>query len=563
MLQDMQRWTDVRHALFVEKISLREAAERFGLNFRTVKKIASHAAPPEFRTPNRQGSKTAPFLPLIKEYLLEDKDMPPKQRHTAKRIFERLQEEHGYDGCDRTIRTIVARLRKQAKTVYVPLAHPPAEAQFDFGFAQAVIGGVRQKIAYAEITLPYSNVRYVQAFPKECTETFQESLRKFFRFVNGVPTLIKFDNSKVNVGKIVGQRGSEASDGLLRLEAHYFFKHHFCRIRQPQEKGHVENGVRYSRNNYMVPMPEFPDFETFNLWLEQKCLEEFDKTSARRKKTIGELFLEEIDFLLPLPRDDFEARRIELHHANSLSLVRFDCNDYSVPSQHAHKEFTVVGGIDTVKFLVGDKVVAVHRRDWDKKKTHYNPVHYLAAAEKRPNAFEFGEPFADWDLPPVFETLRRRLQSKAGKPGKREYIRILRLLEHHTLDQLARGVDRALSMSTTAYEAVRLCVECEKEVSVELFSLDGRPHLQQVQLPEPLLNVYSNLMENHYDETRNEIDGIAEASSVTIETPDDGGGMRGDRLPLCEGERRPSGILAPIIGTGTAGAGIESDGAAS
>jgi hypothetical protein len=98
----------------------------------------------------------------------------------------------------------------------------------------------------------------------------------------------------------------------------------------------------------MVPIPEFPDFESFNVWLEKKCFEEFDKTSARREKTIGESFLEEIDFLLPLLRDDYEARRIELRHANSLSLVRFDCNDYSVPSQHAHKEFTVVGGIDGV-----------------------------------------------------------------------------------------------------------------------------------------------------------------------------------------------------------------------
>ena len=164
MRRDMQLWTDVRHALFVEKISLREAARRFNLNFRTVKKIARHAAPPDFRPATcRQGIKTAPFLPFIQEYLVEDKAMPPKQRHTAKRIFERLRDEHGYRGCERHIRTIVAKLRKQAKTVYVPLAHPPAEAQFDFGFAHAIIGGVRQRIAYAEITLPYSNVRYVQA----------------------------------------------------------------------------------------------------------------------------------------------------------------------------------------------------------------------------------------------------------------------------------------------------------------------------------------------------------------------------------------------------------------
>lgn len=160
MLQDMQLWTDVRHALFVEKISLREAAQRFGLNFRTVKKMASHAAPPEFRTPSRPGNKTAPFVPIIKQYLLEDKGMPPKQRHTARRIFERLKEEHGYDGCDRAIRTIVARLRKQEKTVYVPLAHPPAEAPFDFGHLPC--GRLELPLRYENTLPPVAGVKQAE-----------------------------------------------------------------------------------------------------------------------------------------------------------------------------------------------------------------------------------------------------------------------------------------------------------------------------------------------------------------------------------------------------------------
>ena len=518
MHKDMELWTAVRHALFVEKISKRAACRRFRLNFRTIQKIFHNEMPADYDRTASSATKITPFLPIIQGYLDEDKSLPPKQRHTGKRIYERLRDEHGYSYTYRSVNKALEKLRAKSKPLFMPLSHPRGQAQFDFGYAYAVIGGVRQKIAYAAMSLPYSNVRYVQAFPRECTETFQESLKRFFHFLGGVPTLITFDNSKVNVAKIVGGRGETASLALLQLESCYLFQHHFCRVRQPQEKGHVENAVNYSRNNFMVPMPEFQDFASFNAFLEQKCREEFSKTSAMQHKTIGDLFSEEMSSLHPLPDTDFEARRVEVRRSDSLSLVRFDRNDYSVPGDHAHKEFTVVGSIDTVTFIVGDEVVAVHERDWGTKATHYNPLHYLSIAERRPNGLDFGAPFSDWHLPKEFDVLRRRLESQGGRQGKREYIRILRLLERFSLDQVARGISRALSSNTTAYEGVRLYVECETTVSVELFSLDGRPLLQQVKLPEPDINIYSTLLEtNSYEETRNETNGIVETSFATVE----------------------------------------------
>ena len=191
----------------------------------------------------------------------------------------------------------------------MPLKHPPGEAQFDFGFAHAKIDGVLTKIAYAELSLPYSNVRYLQVFPVECTESFQKGLKRAFHFLGGVPTLIKFDNSKVAVRKITGCRGSEPTREFLRIASHFLFRHHFCRVRQPQEKGHVENAVGYSRRNHLVPLPEFENFESFNQLLERKCHDDMSKTSARKKQSIGELFAEDQKFLLPLPEEEFESRR--------------------------------------------------------------------------------------------------------------------------------------------------------------------------------------------------------------------------------------------------------------
>lgn len=558
MHKDMELWNKVRHAVLVEKISQREATRRFRMSPHTVRKMLDNAQPPEFQNPEKT-AKYAAFVPVIQGFLDEEKTLPRKQHYTAKRIFERLRDEHDFPGSERQVRRMVAKLRKkQGKKLFVPLAHRPGEAQFDFGFAEVILAGVQQQIAYAVGSLPRSNVRYVQAFPRECTETFQEALRRFFRFLGGVPTLIKFDNSKVNTAKIFCQRGKKPSQGLLQLTSHYLFEPHFCRVRQPQEKGHVENAVDYVRSNFMVPLPVFADFEELNAYLEEKCREELSKTSARQTKTIGALFNEEKPSLLPLPEEDFDARRVEHRCANSLSLVRFDRNDYSVPSQHAHKPFAVFGTIDSVQLYVDNVLAATHRRDWGMNHTHYHPLHYLHIAQTRPNALDFGEPFADWQLPACFEVLRRRLEAKAGRQGKREYIRILQLLERFTLEEVASAIEA----STPAYDAIRLRLECQKEVSAELFSLDDRPYLQQVLLPEPSLNVYVTLMETMtYEKTRDEIDGVVETSSQTVETFDDRTRVRRDGVAVCEGKCRPPGLPAATGGAGAAGAGGAFDGA--
>ena len=552
---NMQLWNEVRRAVFVDGLSQTQACQLFKIHSDTLKRILAHSEPPGYqRSKACEKPKIAPFIAIIEEILENDRNVPVKQRHTGKRILARLREEHGYVGGASIFYAALANLKKSKRDVYVPLKHPPGEAQFDFGFAYAKIRGVMTKLAYAELSLPYSNVRYLQVFPLECTESFQEGLKRAFHFLGGVPILIKFDNSKVAVRKIVGRRGSEPTREFLRIASHFLFRHHFCRVRQPQEKGHVENAVGYSRRNHLVPLPEFEEFESFNRYLEEKCREDMSKTSLRKKQSIAELFTEEKKFLLPLPEVEFESRRVELRTVNSLSLVRFQSNDYSVPTEHAHKSITVVGDLDHVRCLVGDAVVAVHKRDWGKNNTHYDPVHYLAIAERKPNSLEFGQPFEHWDLPQEFEVLRRRFVAAAGrKLGIRQYIKVLRLLESCTLDQLAQAVRRALELKAVSYETIRFCVQDKNEVPLDLFALDDRPHLQIVQLPQPNLTVYTQYArEQQYEKTRNEIHRPFETSSQTIETSDDGERVRRDGSALCEGERRSPRLPVTVVGTGTA-----------
>jgi hypothetical protein len=155
--------------------------------------------------------------------------------------------------------------------------------------------------------------------------------------------------------------------------------------------------------------------------------------------------------------------------------------------------------MDHVRCLVGDEVVAVHKRDWGKNNAHYNPVHYLAIAERRPNSLEFGKPFEHWDLPKEFDlchqrnnTLHRRLiAALKSKLGTRQYIKVLRLLKDHSVEQLTKAIRRSLELKSVSYETIRFCVQDQSDVPLDLFTLDDRPHLQIVQLPQPNLTVYT------------------------------------------------------------------------
>ena len=376
----------------------------------------------------------------------------------------------------------------------------------------------------AVVSLPWSNLRFCQIFPRECTETFQEAIKRGIEFIGGVPRLVKFDNSSIAAGTIVKGRCTEPTREFNRIMSHYSFDYYFCNVRQPQEKGHVENAVEYCRSHFLVPVPVIDDFESFNATLRQKCLDDMQKKSARQSKTIAELFQEEKSELLPIPESEFETRKTVTRHVNNLSLVQFDANEYSVPTEYAQRSVTATGGIDRVKVLFEEKIIAEHKRDWGKNQRHYNPSHYLALLSRRPHLLQFGEPFAHWNLPKDFDVLERQLAAKAGKQGQREYIRILQLLAKYPMEQLSDAVTRALAGHYASYTGIAFSIHKKEEIHLDLFALDHRPHLQSVRLPEPNLNEYTHYAKEEicHEKDRNEIDRFIETSSWTVKTSNDG-----------------------------------------
>ena len=164
-----------------------------------------------------------------------------------------------------------------------------------------------------------------------------------------------------------------------------------------------------------------------------------------------------------------------------------------MPTEFAHRRVTVVGTVDQVRIVVGDRVVASHRRCWGREQVFYEPVHYLALLERKPGALDFAAPLEGWELPVCFGVLRRRLEAELGGPGTRQFIKVLRLLEWADLKDLTRAVEQALELGVADADAVRLILEHRRERPVGLFCLDGRPHLKLVSVPSPDLGGYASL----------------------------------------------------------------------
>ena len=214
----------VRRAVMVEGMSIRETARTFGLHRDTIRKMLSYSVPPGYRRqspPKRP--KLEPFTGVIDRILEDDLGRPRKQRHTAKRIFERLRDEYGFDGGYTTVKDYVRENLRQSREMFVPLSHPPGHAQCDFGEALVVISGVERKAHCFVIDLPHSDGCFVKAYPAETTEAFMDGHVAAFAYLGGVPQSILYDNTKLAVAKILGDGRRKRTRAFTELQSHYLF----------------------------------------------------------------------------------------------------------------------------------------------------------------------------------------------------------------------------------------------------------------------------------------------------------------------------------------------------
>jgi transposase len=485
----------VRRYVLVEGHSRREAARVFGLSRDTIAKMCRFSVPPGYqRSKSPEKPKLGPLTPVIDAILAADRSAPPKQRHTAKRIFERLRAEYDYAGGYTVVKDYVRQKRARMKEAFVPLAHPPGHAQVDFGQCIGVIGGVRTVLHVFCFDLPHSDAPFVKAYPAETTEAFLDGHVSAFAFFGGVPQSILYDNTKLAVARIVGDGQRIRTRAFAELVSHFLFRDRFGRPGKGNDKGKVEGLVKYTQRTFMTPLPHAASFAALNAALAERCRTRQGERAGRQEETIGERLVRDLAALRGIPQGLFEACEKKPAKVASTGLVRYRMNDYSVPTRFAFQDVMVKGFVDAVVIVAGAEIIARHERVYGRHQFVFDPKHYLALLERKPGALDQAAPLQSWNLPEEFQRIRRLLESRMGNRGKKEFIQILRLLEVFEEAVVAASVVQAMQLGAISFDAVKQLVLARIERRPARLDLTRYPYLPTAEVRTTAAADYAALL---------------------------------------------------------------------
>ena len=383
-----------------EGLSIRKIMRRTGYHYETVRKYLDME---DFNEPLYPPRKTTslldPLKPVIDSWLQEDLKAPRKQRHTAKRVFERLQEEYP-ELLEVKLRTVQYYVSQKKKELYkeqtkarLPLYHPPGEAQVDFGhFSYINNSGDMVDALKLTMSFPHSNQSYCQIFGGENQQCLLQGMRNIFEHIGKVPSRIVFDNLSSAVAHVGKGHERTLTKGFERFMVHYGFEAAFCNSAAGWEKGNVENKVGYERRNMFVPVPTILDFNTFNQSLFDACEKDAKREHYIKKMSIETLFQEDIQEMLPLNEIPYEIFILEPRKTDNYAKVTFDNNLYSTSPKYAKEEVYIKASSDKVWILNNSyEVIMEHPRLYGKGKESMNWLPYIDLMSKRPAAMKYTE----------------------------------------------------------------------------------------------------------------------------------------------------------------------------
>lgn len=474
---DMSQIETIRH-LSSQGVSQTQIAQRLGVSRPTVRKyLRQEDFSPRPPVGKHRSSKLDPFKPVIDSIIERDRHEWRKQRHTAKRIHERLVTEYGYDGGY----TIVQSYARQRKTRisdegFLNLTWSPGFAQADFGEADFWERGSKERKYFLVLSFPYSNMAFFQVFSGTTAECVCQGLKDIFGHIGGVPVEIAFDDA-TGVGRRIAD-GLHETELFSRFRLYHGFSIRFCNPNSGHEKGNVENKVAWVRNNVFVPTPASDDVLVYN----EELLAIADSHGAtvhyRKEASWGFLFEEDRETMIALPETGFAVVRYEHRRADRYGDVTLDgCHTYSTSPALATKDVIVGYKAHTLQFVsASGELVAEHRRQYGRAKTQTtNPMSSLHLLRRRPGA---------WMNSEVRRSLPEKLRSWLDGQPKDMLTAYLRMLE-----DCAAQTD-----FDTAVESISVLVErgkafSESDVKVlawrlDTFGLDAKPD------PGPELEVY-------------------------------------------------------------------------
>lgn len=439
MIIEVDLYSKIR-TLYTEGESMRSIATRLGISRQTVKKYCEGNTHPDVRKVYTRQPDV--ITEDVKSFILscfhqDEAENLTKQKHTAKRIYDRLVSEKAFSGSYSAVRVAVRNLKAEhmvPKYADIPLDYDPGDAiQIDWGEATVYINNQKTKINFFCGRLCSSCDIFVQAYYSQNLESFLEAQQTMFDYFRGIPKRLIFDNAKVAVREGFG-RHAKATDGYKSFAAHYAFKTDFCNIASGNEKGLVENLVGYARRNFMVPVPRVSSLYELNQSLLKDCLNYRNTHKIEsRSQSVKEAYEQELYFLRPIPVFRFDTSRTITPIVGDYSTVRFEKNNYSVPVRYLRKSVIVKGYANEVCIYYNGEIIASFDRLYGSGKTTYRLEHYIDLLERKPRSV--------FQAKPVRTNVTKELLDwgRLLPGGNAEMVKLLRLCVDY-------GEDRILSI---------------------------------------------------------------------------------------------------------------------
>jgi transposase len=504
----MEQFEQIRRDRDREGLSIRALAERYGVHRRAVRQALVSPLPPVKRSPAvRPAPRLGPYRVLIDGWLEADREAPRKQRHTAKRVWQRLVDEHGAEVAETTVRDYVRR-RKRAMgwpvgEVFVPQVHDPGVgAEVDWGEAEVDLAGARTTIHLFFMRASFSGAAFCQASLVETQQAFLELHVESFEWFGGVFAQIRYDNLTSAVKRVLRGRRRVESDRFVALRSHYLYASAFTRpgIEGAHEKGGVEGEVGRFRRNHLVPVPAFATLAELNALLLAGCEADLRRRIVDRAVTVGEAWAQERPLLRRLPADPFDAAETAAPRVDAKSLVTVRQNRYSVPVRLAGLRVSVWIGAREITVSHAGTVVARHERLAGRYGTSATLDHYLELLERKPGGLQHSLALRQererggW--PGCFDELWAALTARyGGSEAARQMVDVLLLIREHGPGRIEQAVQGALAAGAHDGRAVAVLARRADATGPAPAPLDQlEPRLAVHARPAPDLTEYNALI---------------------------------------------------------------------
>jgi transposase len=486
-------------------LSQRALIAKYRVHRRTVLQALESAIPPARKRPEgRAAPKLGEYRELIDEWLTGDKDAPRKQRHTAKRIWQRLVDEQGVEVAETTVRDHVRKRRRElgmaVGEVFVPQAHAPARtAEVDWGQAEVDLAGSRVTVHLFHMRSCFSGAAFSMASPVETQQAFLEGHVLGFEWFGGVFAEVRYDNLGSAVKKVLGGRKRVETDRFIAMRSHYLFDSLFTTpgLQGAHEKGGVEGEVGRFRRRWLVPVPSVGSISQLNLLLADASDRDLDRRIAGRPGTVGEQLAEEKP-MLRLVADQFDSREASVVRVDSKALITVRQNRYSVPVSLAGLKVSVAIGAAEIVVTHREKEVARHERLHGKSGTRASLDHYLELLARKPGGLARSLPLAQerdrgtW--PESFDALWAALRAKWGSSeADRQMVDVLMLCREHGAANVELAVRGVLTAGSIDGRAVGVLLRrADNTTPADRLELEER--LRAHDRPEPDLGPYDQLI---------------------------------------------------------------------